>query len=166
MDSLPVESEYPADDAGCAEYNKYLEAVSSANHSPAYSSDSSNTNTKQPVINRTSPSNYAEISYRKLPSSPTSGVYDNPASLVTHKPAYTNSSQPALNRHSPYTDSSNQISGYNRPNPLVPYSVGDTPTSQHSPNDNIISRLNTTPSGSPLTFIKEEPEETSTTELL
>lgn len=165
LECLPVESEYPTDDAGCAEYNKYLEITSSANNSPTLADPS----LQSPPTNRVvSPVRYAQSPPTFLPTiSPNhSPVYQSP---TNHAHAYNRTVSPANqtsgfngNLNSPVKQRSNFNMRMNSPaNPLVPYSV-DTPTSQNSTSD-IISRLNTTPTGSPLTFIKEEqePEETN-----
>jgi len=135
LEALPADTEYPVDDAGCAEYNEYLEAVSSANHSPAFID----------------------------PATPHLPVYVDPV----HSAPYvidTNLMRTASPDHSnpsPSLANSNALL-INRPNHIASYLDNHTSSSESGDSITepiIVSRMGTTPNASPLTFIKEEPDE-------
>lgn len=169
MEALPVESEYPADDAGCAEYNKLLE-IASASSSPTFVEPVNQLPTHTPQVGSPAKYNQSPPMYLAAISPNHSPVYQAP---TNHAQSYNRTTSPA-NQHSGHNGGPNspvkQRTGYNGrvgspANPLVPYTV-DTPTSQNSASD-ILGRLNTTPNNSPLTYIKEEQEpEEVTNELL
>ena len=150
-----METEYPDDDAGCAEYNKYLEAVSTAENSP----------------NMTDSSSQEQAAYaRNVSPSPNSPNYSGALyqpnhqllQAVTGKRSPANTPPNALNRKDNVSPAQVDINGHVA-KPLVPYV--DTPVCVKIRQNDNAQRLNITPSSSPLTFIREEPNE-STAELL
>ncbi|XP_067948651.1 amphoterin-induced protein 1-like isoform X2 [Watersipora subatra] len=138
LDSLPADTEYPADDAGCAEYNEYLQAAS--NQSPVYIESTNQSSAYvEPGI--------ADPSYAR-------GISPNESNSAVYPPA---NAEHLTNYNSGVLHRTNQAAAYS-----------------DSPNDSgdsmsdivVVNRLAGTPSGSPLTFIKEEPNEDSAANLL
>ena len=141
LDSLPADTEYPADDAGCAEYNHYLQSVS-ANHSPAYIEPSNHTSIYIPPPLPVTHNHIPNHSQAYIP--PTNGGA-----------TFIRTVSPSPHHQVMYT--------HQQPRETSPYDRSSSPAKSNSSSSNsdvISSRVdNNTPSGSPLTYIKEEPDE-------
>ena len=139
-----------------------MESVTS-NHSPAYIEQANHGAAYIEPTNHgatyVEPGTSGEVYVRTV--SPSSSVYVNPA---VHNIPFV----PASPKAEHLTNQNGGVS--HRPSNMVPYM--ETPTSTMSEcsdtgNDVIVvSRMNSTPSGSPLTFIKEEPNEDGSTDIL